>query len=337
MATSRMFNLDEAADRVAEEMSNIINAENVIYSYFSFESYGYPAHSKKTLDWIVLNFSYWYETRQNFCSQVLNKIEATLMENIITHDFLIKDEMSLYFILKRWMIDKVKMKDGYDYFEVWNRPEPFFETEEGKKYERIFSMLKINHLLMDKGSVQLLKKDNFFPESYIQRAGAENLITMMQLASPEPSDNVSDQVYQISIFHTLSDKQFKRVDVNYFGHHLTFGWADKMLTVQRNLRQNEMLFNHGPVAITFNIVFHDPSDKKNLPKYSGSIEHVIQENELIYLFKWDHSDWTGALYHFNMNFPSVIGIKMKFRVPNEHRSDESDFYLPSDSDSFDQN
>lgn len=306
-----MFNLDETADHVAQDMNRMAEIGNVIYFYYSFESYGYPVLCEKMLEWIAVTFSYWNEFNHDiFCSQVLNKIESSLMERIITHDnFLVKNEPMLYSILKRWMVNKVKMRDGYDFFKVWNRPQPFLETEEGKEFERIFSMVKINHLLMDVNSLELLKKDNFFPDSCIQRAGAENFIYMEQLASTLLTPNMSSQSFRISINQHPIFKANKGANVNYFGIHLKFAWNGRMLTVQRNRRDKETMFHHGPVAVVFSVVFYNPIKRYDTPQYFGPIEHTIQENELVNLVEWKEGKDCLKID----DYPKVVGIKMNFK------------------------
>lgn len=306
MATARMFNLDDAADIVSKVMFSLTDMENVIYFYYSFGSYGYPELEEELFRWILLNFSYWNEMQHEaFCLKVLNRMEATLLEKLITHeDFIVKNEVTLYGVLRKWLVDKMKLRDDYDYFKIWGQPEPFLETEVGAEFERIFSMLNLHHLLMEKNSLEHLKKDRIYPLSYLQRAGAENYMKMVQLASTTYIPNTminNNESFRLSIMHPHGAHSFTGALVNYFGIHLKFGWNGNMLTVQRNRRDKEMLFHHGPITIRFRISFYTPETFRTDKAFqvSGMLEHEIRENELVNLMEWKCDDVSNVMSRVN--------------------------------------
>lgn len=322
MATGRMFNLDEVADIVSREMYANVEMKNVIEFYYSFESYGYQVLSNNLLKWILLNFSFWYEMdHDNFCSQILNRVEQTLLETLVTHeDFVSKNELTTYKIVKRWTVDKMKMKDGYDYFKTWNRPEPFLETDEGKEFERIFSLLLVSHLLMDADSLETLTKDNFYPESYLHRAGAENFLDLAKLSGIRGSAtkaNVSVQSYRLGIFHSKTTAAFQGISFNYFGIYLNFGWSGNMLTVQRNKMSKETVFNHSPIVIRIRIVFYSPGKFSELisKQDSGFKEHEILENELLNLMEWKSDDNNTCTRVTTAQIPALIHNQSVYGYP----------------------
>jgi hypothetical protein len=296
MATARMFNLDSAADIISKVMFSIVTIDNVVYFYYSFGSYGYPDLEQELFLWILRNFSYWNEVQHEaFSAQVLSHMEVQFLEKLITHeDFIVKNEITLYNIIKKWLVDKMKLRDDYDYFRMWNRPEPFLETDEGKEFERLFSLLNLHQLLMETASIELLKKDNIYPSAYINRAGAENYMRLVQLAHNPPIQSIADfadESHRLAIFHGQNAAAFQGATVNHFGVHLKFGMMGQMLTVQRNRKEKETLFHHGPVTIRFRIAFYTPEKFEKDDEYSVSdpMEHEIRENELINLIEWQSS------------------------------------------------
>lgn len=311
MATGRMFNLDDAANIVSKEMIATVEMKNVIDFYYSFESYGFPEFSSQLLRWILRHFSYWYEfDHNNFCSQVLSRIDVTLLETVITHeDFVAKNELTIYSILKRWTVDKMKMKDGYDFFKTWNRLQPFLETADGKEFERIYSLLIVNRLMMEADALETLKKDNFYPESFLHRAGAENFLNLAKLSGVSSSlkSSINDQCYRLGIFHKETATVFQVTRFNYFGIYLNFGWNDKTLTVQRNLRSKETLFNHAPITIRFRIIFCSPGkfSEDKLQQDSGSVEYEVLENELVNLMELKSNESSSCIRVTTDQIPTV--------------------------------
>lgn len=288
-----MFSLDDAADLISKVMMAIVSIENAVYFYYSFGSYGYPESENELFLWILRNFSYWHEVQhETFVSHVLSHIEEQFLEKLITNeDFIVKNEVTMYSILKRWLVDKMKLRENYDYFSMWNRSEPFLETDEGKEYERIFSLLNLHQLLLDTTSLEQLKRDNIYPTSYIHRACAENYMWLVQLAENAPIPGIVDfsfETYRVGIFHDQTATSFQTTTVNFFGIYLKFGMAGQMLTCTRNRHDKETLFHHAPVKIRFRVAFYTPEkfDKDGEYFMSAQMEHEIRENELVNLVEW---------------------------------------------------
>jgi len=291
-----MFICDDAADIAANDMISIVTMENVVYFYYSFGSYGYGEYETEMFRWILLNFSYWHETvPEAFINYVLSHMESVLLETLITNeDFIVKNEFVLYSILKRWTVDKVKTKENYDYFKVWGRPEAFLQTEEGREFERIYSLLNLHYLIMDQPHLEIVRKDNIIPEEWLYNAGAENYLYMSQLNDPPMPKlkTFQNDPCRIAIFHNHGASSFNQAHLDYFGIPLIFGWSDKRLTVTRYRRTDEIFYQHGPVTLRFRVCFYTPEKFRKDKSYQKvpSIDHTLTERHQINLLEWNTDD-----------------------------------------------
>ena len=262
MATARFFALDSVADTIATNMQNVINVDNAVYFYYSFCSYGYPLYEYHTFHWILRNFSYWNNTNHElFCSKVLSHIEEEFMEKLVKDKSLIvKNEMDLYSILKRWMVDKMKLRADYDFFKMWSRPEPFLETEEGNRYERIFSLLNLEQLCRHIGNIDQLKKDNILPTSWIHRACADSYMRLVKLSNISTQNFSPSSAFscRLAIFHT-NYTTFKATTVDFCGFHFKFTWVKCCLIVTRHQPLKSLCFS-GSITIAFRYNFLTPGE-----------------------------------------------------------------------------
>jgi hypothetical protein len=305
LATARFFSLDSVADSIANAMLAIVSIENVVYFYYSFGCYGYPQYESKLLAWILGNFSFWNETKHEaFATNVLAHIEEILMEWLVSHEnFIVKNELTLYNILKRWLVDKMKLRDDYDYFKIWNRPEPFLESDEGKKFERVFSKLNLNQLCMDPNAIDQLEKDKILPISYIHRAGAENYL---RLVDPPESGESS---YRLAIIHGPSETAFKTTSIDFQGIHLKFSWVKNLLMLTRS-QDKPGLHYSASINIHFRVAFYTPEDFESASWNSSCFE--IKEGFSAPIFAWERNQ-EDLVMTTVAGFPRVIGIQMMMR------------------------
>lgn len=211
IATSRMFNLEKVADIISQTMKDSTNIKNVVNFYNTFCGYNFPELEKDLFRWILLNYSYWQETKYDeFCNNFLAHANYDLMDQIVKHpEFIVKDELLLYKSLKQWLI-------AHD-FKIENLSKPFLETDEGKPYKTLFSAVHIEHLLFDKANIEAIMNDNIYPLSTFEHKYVINNVNHW----PEKS-------FRLGIFHVLHGTnlfRFKPTTLDCYGIQLTFDWS----------------------------------------------------------------------------------------------------------------
>lgn len=287
-------------------MFNSVSTENVIYFHDCFSCYGFPGYESKLLAWILHNFAFWHETKlEVFNSHILAHIEKNLMEKLLAHeDFVMKSEMTLYNILKRWLVDKMKLRDDYDYVKTWNRPEPFLATQEGKKYERVFSKLNLKQFCMDAGVIEQLTKDNILPVSWLHKAADENYRRLVYGSSD------GSAIYRLGIIHGPNECIFRVTSISVEGIHLEFSWASNALVLTR-LQNLSGLSYSGSVRIRFCVSFHKPNDFETGTWMVGAFE--VKKDFSAPIFAWDRSyeDLVSSQVCGLPSFPRIIGIRME--------------------------
>ena len=316
MATARFFALDSVADTIASVMQNIVNLENAVDFYYSFRSYFYPQQEGFIFHMFLRNFGYWnYKNHETFCSKVLIHIDDEFMEKLVKSDSLIvQDDMDLYNILKRWIVDKMKLRTNYDFFKMWARPEPFLETKDGEKYQKIYSLLNLEQLCTDTRNIDQLKKDNIVPASWLHRACAKNYIRLAKFSNDSIQSIPSAFSCRIAVFYPDKSERFKATSVEFFGVNLKFAWVKKSLFVTCDQPLKSLCYS-GSIAIAFRYNFHtlytdsEPKTKILRINQGASLELA----QFIPKFKLDSINLTKSKLIYE-HVPMIISIHMKLHL-----------------------
>lgn len=250
-------------------------------------------------------------------------MDQPLFEKLVSHDdFIVKDEFMLYELIKKWTVEKLKEREDYDYFRIWERPDhtPFLLTADGDPYVNLFKNVRISNIIMDRSNLEKLKSDNIIPFDWIEDAGATSLAQMMEISNGTVGSDFKS--YRVGIFHSDEATIFVDKIVNYHGIYLRFEFTSGIFTVHRFRHGSETMFHHGTCFLQFRITLYTRKGHKYMKECNKVvvIKRYISENETLNLFQ-------GEGEEIRYKFPTMWDF---INVVNTEIGDcRSEFRLPT--------
>lgn len=178
LATATLFQLDGIIERCTEVMIETTNAETAVPYYEAGCQYGVQNVKTSAFDWLLANLVNFYIKRVNW----LKLIGVDLMADLVgSHNlYVMQTEFSLYTLLRTWAF--LKIYPNYDPNEskpeIEHTPQTYFtnradkmaylNTPEGRKIEKAFRVLRIQHLLNHHMDLKLVLDDNIIPKEWFQ-------------------------------------------------------------------------------------------------------------------------------------------------------------------------
>lgn len=244
---------------------------------------------------------------------------------LLTHkDFVVKDEYTLYCIVKEWTIENLTNREDYNYSGFNQQPNStsFLSTADGEPYVNLFKKIRLSSAMLDKKNLDALKNDNIIPLEWIEEAGAVALSQMMTVSTGCDASvlthNPADY-FRVGIFHSEKDIVFLDQPVNFYGIHLQFRWDAGTLSVGRYRFGDEKMFCHGVCKLQFRLTFY--CRKRYISSESCEkvvvVKRFINEYETHSLFG-DEPDVRNdpLIYSFSLirrqMYPTRIGIEIKY-------------------------
>lgn len=254
----------------------------------------------------------------------MNIIDQPLLERLITHeDFLVKDEYTLYCIVKEWTIENLMNREDYDFSVFYQRPNSpsFLLTADGEPYVNLFKKIRLSSAMLVKKNIEALKNDNIIPLEWIEEAGAVALAQMMTMSTGAEAvlPHIPTDYFRVAIFHPEKAMLFVDQKVNFYGVHLQFRWNTGVLSVGRCRFESDKIVSHGICKLEFRITLYCKKKYVTIESCEEVIvvTRKISENETHNLYG-NEPDYRHEplIYSFSIirkqMYPTRIGIEIKY-------------------------
>lgn len=256
-------------------------------------------------------------------------MDQQFFQKLVSHeDFIVKDDFTLYKLIKKWALVNFKHKVISNYCRKWSRKDknPFLMTEHGRPYVKLFKVLRLNNIILNNKDFESLKKDNIIPLDWIKDAVVAFSSQMKAICSGTDATFLTSfpkDAFRVGIFHSDEAQTFTEKFINYYGIHLRLNWSDGVFSLYRHKR--ESIYDHGTCSLQLRLTLYTPETAVEREAYENIlvIKQLIKEDETIILFKKEHSNVTGNieapvdpsrmfLHERELFFPTTIGIDLLY-------------------------
>uniref|UniRef100_U5ETV2 BTB domain-containing protein n=1 Tax=Corethrella appendiculata TaxID=1370023 RepID=U5ETV2_9DIPT len=176
LATATLFQLDNLIEQCADVMIETTNPETAVRYYEASKEYGVKKVKESTFNWLLVNLLSFYLKNTKW----LRLIDTNLMHSLVSSPelFVMQTEFTLYTLLRYWLFLKTNpnyivtdksssMTDQVTKFFDRDDNTPFLQTRDGQPYEKVFRVLRIQHLLNHHVDLKVLQQDNIIPKNWI--------------------------------------------------------------------------------------------------------------------------------------------------------------------------
>ncbi|EDO42633.1 predicted protein [Nematostella vectensis] len=202
LAAASLLQLDSLNMQCCDAMLETINASTVCAYYAAAQVYGELAVEKRCMQW--------FERRicSSWTVQLLQNMSIDLMEQVIKSPnlFVMQIEVDLYTLLVMWTYIKLhpswegQRKDlrgvATGFLQQRNQltDTSLLESDEGKPFVPAFRAVRLEHVINDARSVQLLENDNVLPQDWLHplyKAQWTRMLTVYQNLDTGPSTEMT--------------------------------------------------------------------------------------------------------------------------------------------------
>ncbi|CAG0919227.1 unnamed protein product [Notodromas monacha] len=221
VAACRLLQLEHLLAKCGDLMVGAVNGDNAVSFLAAGDMYGVGSVKTAALTWLAQNAFPISNADQSRCLAVIWNLSLDTLETVLASEDLvvIPCEMILYSMLCVWVYIqeaqvkslgdgedgvRVIMNDAIDFF-LKKQGTPFLLTAEGRKYGKIFELIKVHQLVMHPLDVQCLRRDNVLDPDTIYRTIETQWIRQLHLSVERPLSTVempSLNVYGDQAVHT---------------------------------------------------------------------------------------------------------------------------------------
>ncbi|XP_062514083.1 germ cell-less protein-like 1 [Corticium candelabrum] len=249
-AAASLFQMDGLLQGCVEFMSENIIAKTVCSFYKAGQMYCLKTVEAKCFEWL----EHCLLTSQSVT--LLQELSIDLMLALVKSPqlFVMQVEMDLYSLLKQWLYIQLnpdsscasitKLQAECDqYFSQRAESEAMLETEAGKPYQSVFEAVRLQHVINDIASAQILDTDRIIPESWLSSLYKQQwrkMLSMDQRMDLDPS-GMTDQAFDEScvrcgrVLHQDGEYCWRWTGFS-FGFDFLIIFSSGLIFVKRNTR-----------------------------------------------------------------------------------------------------
>jgi len=219
LATASLLNLDHLIQQCADVMLENINMDTVCTYYTTGRLYGAKDVPEKCIKYLQATLM------PTMTVQLLRAIDPELMMKLIESVdlFVLQVEMDVYSMLRKWLFlrlnpnyegsikDLVQDTDTFIKSEMANNWKPsFLETPHADPYVEVFKTLRIEHILTDLSSVQIVESDGILPNGWLLNCYRSLWLHLLRL---DNGQDIGPKDIDVEIFDKKSMRCGRKLDM----------------------------------------------------------------------------------------------------------------------------
>ncbi|XP_062913315.1 germ cell-less protein-like 1 isoform X2 [Mobula hypostoma] len=190
LAAACMLQLDSLIQQCGETMKETISSKTVCGFYAAAETYGLDSVMQKCLEWLLNNLM----THQSV--ELLRELSIDLMGKLVSSPdlFVMQVEMDVYTALKKWMFLQLvpswngSLKQLLTDADAWfskHREEncsynSFLDTEQGQKFAKVFSHIRLQYIINDLTSAKIIERDMIISSDWLAAVYKQQWFAMLR-------------------------------------------------------------------------------------------------------------------------------------------------------------
>ncbi|XP_064603119.1 germ cell-less protein-like 1 [Liolophura sinensis] len=188
LAAANLFQLEGLIQQCALMMKENISGVTVCGYYSSAHTYGLETVKKQCVSWLEKNLL------RSQSAELLQEISRDLMTVLVASEWLlvIQVEMNIYTMLKRWMFLQLNSDWKGDlsaldnacfefYSNITEGTVEFLEKSAGRRFIRVFSAIRWQHVVCDITSLHMIQQDRIVPLEWLRPVIQYQWLHMLQV------------------------------------------------------------------------------------------------------------------------------------------------------------
>jgi len=317
LAASRMFQLDGLLQHCEESMLETISPDTVCKYHEASARYGLPLVESKCFSWLERNLL--------LCrtpSLAKNLPEYLLKDLLLSPNLVVMQvEMDVYNFMKIWLYLQLNVDHDLSLKKLVAEAQKYYqdqkhlssvsllETEIASRYVDIFKCLRLENMIGDIKSINLLDKDNLIPKDWLMPLYEKQWLRMLSVYTGDdngPTD-VDDEAFER---HSCRCGRVLESDNRYcwrwtgFSYGIdvivTYNNRTRSLSVKRNTFSQPCNFavcmqGQRSVVLRFKVFTLKASGEEDLCKDTGVMHWNFRTDEEIPLLELD-DNWQFPIY-----------------------------------------
>ena len=250
LAVASLLSFEELIEQCGNVMTTSLDVDTVCLYYETSIIYGANDVPERCIEYLQKALM------PNKTVKLMKDVTPQLMMNLIksNHLLVISSEISVYVMLKMWMFLRLNpnyegniqalSSDSETFIKssLANSDQSFLEGPIGVPFMQVFSLLRIEYIVMEYNSTQMLETERILPKHLIQQHCLAHWMNMLKLDNGKDIGPVDSDV---AIFENRSMRCGRRLDSGVaalghfsYGKKWALSYSQRRISLKRSISDN---------------------------------------------------------------------------------------------------